>query len=174
MLFRSLFTLCGQKEGPYAGSKPAGILYLKADPTVKSGGREQSAGTKTYEVDGLLLDDEVVLRATDREFSGVFLPFKPSPTGAVRADTRAAKLADLAKLGRIEQHIEQLVGEMAGELYRGAVDARPLTDKKHNPCETCDFASVCGHVAGQNERPLTAPKHPFENEEAQKGGETDA
>lgn len=113
-----------------------------------------------------MLDDDMVLRAMDREGGGAFVPVGRTSTGKLR---KSRKLADLEKLGRIERRIEKLVGEMAAGLYAGGVDARPLVKQNSRPCDWCDYRSICRHVDGRNERQVAAPKDAFEAESGEEG-----
>ena len=160
-----LFSLCGKGGGPFAGSIPAGVLYLSADPPPPLLERQQAAEYRqAYAVDGLVLEDEMVLRAMDREGTGAFIPVSRTSNGKLR---RSKKLADLEKMGRIEQRIETLVGQMAEELYDGLIDASPLVRRNERPCDWCDYRTVCRHRAGRRERQLAAPQDAFEQKEAQ-------
>ena len=157
-----LFSLCADGSGPFAGSVPAGVLYLSADPPPPLLERGEAAGyQQVYQVDGLLLEDEMVLRAMDREGAGAFIPIGRTSTGKLK---KTKKLADLEKLGRIERHIEDLVRQMAQELYAGSVDAAPLVQRDSRPCDWCDYRTVCRHVNGRRERQINAPEHVFEKE----------
>lgn len=162
-----LFSLCADGGGPFAGAVPAGVLYLAADPPPPLLGRQAAAAYEPlYKVDGLVLDDDMVLRAMDREGGGAFVPVGRTSTGKLR---KSRKLADLEKLGRIERRIEKLVGEMAAGLYAGGVDARPLVKQNSRPCDWCDYRSICRHVDGRNERQVAAPKDAFEAESGEEG-----
>lgn len=158
-----LFSLCGADGGPFAGAVPAGVLYLSADPPPPMVERQTAAAYEfTYAVDGLVLDDDMVVRAMDKEGTGAFIPVSRTTTGRLR---KSQKLADLAKLGRIEQKIEELVAQMAGGLYGGDIDAEPWVRGNTRPCDWCDFRSICRHVDGRHERQLTAPDDAFEEKE---------
>ncbi|MEG2671963.1 MAG: PD-(D/E)XK nuclease family protein [Ruthenibacterium sp.] len=158
MLFY-LFTLCKNGTAQFPNPVPAGVLYLSGDPAPKSGSRADAAQPLRYQVDGLVLDDALVIHAMDKEHTGEFVPFSFLKSGAPRA---SAKLAGFEKLGRIEQHLETLVLEMARGLYAGEIDAAPLCTKKFNPCDTCDYKPVCRHETGRNEHFVSAPKQVFE------------
>ena len=160
-----LFSLCADGSGPFAGSVPAGVLYLSADPPPPLLDRDEAAGyQQVYKVDGLLLEDEMVLRAMDHEGNGAFIPVGRTSTGKLK---KTKKLADLEKLGRIEEHIEDLVRQMAQDLYAGEVDAAPLVQRDSRPCGWCDYRTVCRHVNGRRERALSAPAKVFEEEVTQ-------
>lgn len=156
-----LFTLCRHEQAKGAAGAPieAGVLYVKADPppeTVARGAEQKTV----YQLDGLILNDNAVIRGMDRDATGLFVPFSfnKDQTPSARA---AGKLADLEKLGRIEKHIEALVIQMACGLYAGNIDAVPLRDKSTCPCDVCPYRPVCLHEDGRGETYITAPKDPF-------------
>ncbi len=143
-----LFTLArngGEKFGADgAAPAPAGVLYLLSDPAPSTAPRKSD-----FTVDGLVLDDDAVLTAMDKELTGRYLPVDPNNTRAATA--RAEKLVDLAMLGRISARLEQLVAQMADRLYEGQIAARPLRHGGNVRCATCDYRPVCRHRDGENE-----------------------
>ena len=163
MLFY-LFTLCHASQGQYAGAQPAGVLYLLSDPAPKTAARADAEAVPLYEVDGLVVNDPVVVRGMDRQASGVFVPFSYAKNGTPRA---SAKLASLEKLGNIERHITGLVLQMARGLYGGDIAARPLRAGGHCPCDVCDYRPVCRHEDGVDEACVSAPKNAFEPQEGE-------
>lgn len=136
---------------------PAGVLYVISDGAPTAETRAAAKG-QIYRVDGLVLDDPAVLHAMDSAASGLFVPFSFKKDGAPRASD---KLASLAKLGNIEQHLEQLVVDLARALYAGEVDAQPLCAKSARPCDVCEYWAVCCHESGVNERAVQAPANVF-------------
>lgn len=158
MLFY-LFTLCRNAGDRYPSPTAAGVLYLAGDPSPGDKARAEAQQPLTYAVDGLVLQDEVVIRGMDREASGVFIPVKFNKDGTPRA---SGKLASLEKLGNIERHLEQLVIDMAQKLYAGDIAATPLCTRAATPCDVCDYFPVCRHESGQNETLVSAPEHVFE------------
>lgn len=153
-----LFTLCRGEDGPDA-PVASGVLYLLSDPAPGSMPRSEAANLPLYKVDGLVLNDEVVLRGMDKEASGLFVPVSFLKSGAPRA---SSKLAHLEKIGNIRRHVEQLVVEMAKGLYEGDIRAVPLRNAAHCPCDTCDYRVVCRHEDGRDECYVSAPKGVFE------------
>lgn len=135
------------------------MLYLAGDPVLKTGSRAEAAAAPVYKVDGLVLNDELVVRGMDRDATGMFVPFAFGKDGAPRA---SAKLASLEKLGNIEKHLDALVVEMARGLYAGEIDAVPLRTAAHCPCDVCDYRPVCLHEDGRGETSVQAPKDVFE------------
>ena len=159
-----LFSLTRDRSGRFTGAKPAGVLYLLADPNPSAMRRAEAAAPPKYELDGLVCDNNGVFAAMDAASTGRYLPFNfingaPSPY-------KKDKRADEAKLARIERHLDGLVAQMGEQLYGGDIDATPLITGK-SPCEWCDYSVICRHEEGVCERALDAPARPFE-EEAEK------
>ena len=159
-----LFSLTRDKSGRFTGAEPAGVLYLLADPAPKTMTRRQAQQGVEYELDGLVRDEQKVFDAMDAAETGRYLPFsfrdgKPSPY-------QKDKRADIAKLNRIQLHLDDLVTQMGTQLYEGQIAAEPLVTGK-NPCTWCDYSFICCHETGIGERALEAPAKPFEPEEPQ-------
>ena len=165
-----LFSLTRDKSGRFTGAEPAGVLYLLADPAPKTTNRQQAQQDVQYELDGLVRDEQRVFDAMDAAETGRYLPFgyrdgKPSPN-------QKDKRADIAKLNRIQLHLDDLVTQMGSQLYSGRIEAEPLVaGAGRNPCVWCDYSFICCHETGIGERALEAPAKPFEPEEADDGKE---
>ncbi len=161
-----LFSLTRDAGGRFTGAEPAGVLYLLADPAPETTTREKAAHTVEYQLDGLVRDEQKVFDAMDADETGRFLPFSfrngaPSPY-------QKDKRADIAKLNRIQLHLDDLVTQMGEQLYGGQIAAQPLVvSGSKNPCTWCDYSFICCHETGIGERGLDAPAKPFEPEEHQ-------
>ena len=97
-------------------------------------------------------DEQKVFDAMDADETGRYLPFgyrngAPSPS-------QKDKRADIAKLNRIQLHLDDLVTQMGQQLYDGQIAAEPLVaGAGRNPCVWCDYslsaatrpASASGH-----------------------------
>ncbi len=164
-----LFSLTRDKSGRFTGAEPAGVLYLLADPAPKTTSRQQAEHGVEYQLDGLVRDEQKVFDAMDADETGRYLPFgyrdgKPSPN-------QKDKRADIAKLNRIQLHLDDLVTQMGRQLYDGRIDAEPLVaGSNKNPCVWCDYSFICCHETGIGERALDAPPKPFEPEEPKDDG----
>lgn len=156
-----LFTVCAAGKDKLGQTVPAGVLYLLGDPPPKTGERRAEPGP-AFQTDGLILKDETVLRGMEKGGEGLFIPVRYKKDGSPSA---ASSLASLAEMGRIEQHIEGLLLKMAEGLYEGDIAPQPVRGLGHNPCQYCDYLTVCRHREGFSERTLTKPEHPFEEEE---------
>ena len=165
-----LFSLTRDKSGRFTGAEPAGVLYLLADPAPKTTARQQAERETEYELDGLVRDEQKVFDAMDADETGRYLPFgyrdgKPSPN-------QKDKRADIAKLNRIQLHLDDLVTQMGTQLYEGQIAAEPLVaGAGRSPCTWCDYSFICCHETGIGERALEAPAKPFEPEEPGDGKE---
>ena len=161
-----LFSLTRDASGRFTGAEPAGVLYLLADPAPKTTARQQAERGTEYELDGLVRDEQRVFDAMDAAETGRYLPFgyrdgKPSPN-------QKDKRADIAKLNRIQLHLDDLVTQMGSQLYNGRIEAEPLVaGAGRNPCVWCDYSFICCHETGIGERALEAPAKPFEPEETE-------
>ena len=157
-----LFSLTRDRSGRFTGAEPAGVLYLMADPAPEITTREKAARSVEYQLDGLVRDEQKVFDAMDAAETGRYLPFgyrdgRPSPN-------QKDKRADIAKLNRIQLHLDDLVTRMGEQLYDGRIGAEPLVTSQ-NPCAWCDYSFICCHETGIGERALEAPARPFEPEE---------
>ena len=167
-----LFSLTRDKSGRFTGAEPAGVLYLLADPAPKTTARQQAERGTEYELDGLVRDEQRVFDAMDAAETGRYLPFgyrdgKPSPN-------QKDKRADIAKLNRIQLHLDDLVTQMGSQLYSGRIEAEPLVaGAGRNPCVWCDYSFICCHETGIGERALEAPAKPFEPEETENEKESE-
>ena len=162
-----LFSLTRDKSGRFTGAEPAGVLYLLADPAPEITTREKAARSVEYQLDGLVRDEQKVFDAMDADETGRYLPFNYK--GGVPSPNQKDKRADIAKLNRIQLHLDDLVTQMGTQLYEGQIDAQPLVTSK-NPCSFCDYSFICCHETGIGERALDAPAKPFEPEEPEETG----
>ena len=165
-----LFSLTRDKSGRFTGAEPAGVLYLLADPAPKTTNRQQAQQDVQYELDGLVRDEQKVFDAMDADETGHYLPF--GYRNGVPSPSQKDKRADIAKLNRIQLHLDDLVTQMGQQLYDGQIAAEPLVaGAGKNPCVWCDYSFICCHETGIGERTLEAPAKPFEPEEADDGKE---
>ena len=165
-----LFSLTRDKSGRFTGAEPAGVLYLLADPAPEITTREKAARSVEYQLDGLVRDEQKVFDAMDADETGRYLPF--GYRNGVPSPLQKDKRADIAKLNRIQLHLDDLVTRMGEQLYGGQIEAEPLVTGK-NPCLWCDYSFICCHETGIGERALDAPPKPFEPEEEPDGKESE-
>ncbi len=159
-----------QKNGPYAGALPAGMLYLSSDPAPASGSRGEG-DTPLFKLDGLVLDDPEILKALDSDQSGIFLPIKYKKDGSPGA---CRQLASLQRIGGLSLYIEQLLRQMANGVSAGEFSAKPLVKSDGSRhCDYCPYRACCRHEDGQNEQPMLKQEEALAEIDAMgaKGGE---
>ena len=164
-----LFSLTRDRSGRFTGAEPAGVLYLLADPAPETTTREKAARTVEYQLDGLVRDEQKVFDAMDADETGRYLPF--NYRNGVPSPYQKDKRADIAKLNRIQLHLDDLVTQMGEQLYGGQIAAEPLVvSASKSPCTWCDYSFICCHETGIGERALEAPAKPFEPEKPKEDG----
>ena len=159
-----LFTLERNARRQFPGATAAGVEYLLADPAPKSVDRSELGDdadpAPTYPMNGLLLDEESIYRAMDTKGTGEFVPLSFSAKTGKPLNAKST-LADTAKLGRIRDHLDGLLIDMAKNLYSGRIDAEPLCTGGRSPCTYCEFRCACTHRDGEHERTINIKDDPF-------------
>ncbi|WP_418668089.1 PD-(D/E)XK nuclease family protein [Allofournierella sp.] len=137
-----LFTLTRNGNVRFENPAPAGVLYLMADPAPARESREKAAKGLEYQVEGMVVQDEAVLRAMDRDATGLYVPLKFDKAGHPKLTEALASLSGLAEL---QNEMDSLVLRMAQNLYEGEIAVEPLARGKRGEthCEWCDYRSVC-------------------------------
>ena len=148
-----LFSIVEQKK-----LTAAAALYLPAqsDYVTVDHGTDDIKITKSvreqYKMNGLLLSDENVLTAMERELEGRFIPYSQGS----RAKNTSLYSSD--ELERLKQLVYKKMTDMVGMLYAGEIMAQPLCKKGSSPCSYCDFKNACGFEAGdviREQQPLS-------------------
>ncbi len=148
-----------QNGAEYYGAPivPAGILYMPAKATFEKLARDIPAEeaalvkAKSMRMNGMLLDDSVVLLHMDNGESGCFIPVDSKHKG---------HLISLHRLAVLKKETEKLLCEMALKLRSGAIDALPARNNdRYNACAYCDYRSVCGREDDMPEREIPAMRH---------------
>lgn len=129
---------------------PAGVLYVPARTPLVDGERGmtdgdiQAARDKLLRRQGLVLDDPEVLSAMEHAQGGSrrFLPVSGGRGGN-------DYLVSSEQMDELDSYITAALGEAAGELAAGNIDADPYwhnADK--NPCRWCDYRAACHFEEG--------------------------
>ncbi len=110
---------------------PAGVLYVPSK-------REKDGNSLT--MNGLVLDNEHVFKAMDRENSGEFIPkHEYTQKGDLKNETYVS--AEVFNL--IFSHIEKLIKKMGKEVFSGYLSAIPKDSAGKSACEYCDYYPIC-------------------------------
>lgn len=170
-----LFTLAQNGRERYGPVIPAAVMYLPSDPA-PAREEDPDAARRPYRMDGLVIEDREIIEAMEPGMGGLFIPVKPTASGGFKQD----KVASLERLGRIKQHIENTIIDMARALGSGDISACPATQNGRSACEFCDYAAVCRHdrdgseriLEKYNEAELFHPEYDLPQKETHKQGVT--
>lgn len=125
---------------------PAGILYMptKVDNlTVNSFGADTLEKTmqKAFVRNGLLLENEQVLRAMEKNLEQKYIPIKMTKTGNLSPQNA---LASLAEMGELLEQTKTVISELCDDLQSGDAKACPLEVTSASlPCDYCSFRAIC-------------------------------
>ena len=110
---------------------PAGVLYVPSK-------REKDGNSLT--MNGLVLDNENVFKAMDRENSGEFIPkHEYTQKGDLKNETYVS--AEVFNL--IFSHIEKLIIKMGKDVFSGYLSAIPKDTGGKSACEYCNYYPIC-------------------------------
>lgn len=146
-----LFTIAENGADELEGAIPAGVLYMPARERYMSAPRSADGETvgksreKELRMNGLLLEDEEVLRGMERDIAGVYIPAKLDKNGNF---DKTSSLATSAELGRLARKVKEQVAQMASCLGNGAIEACPIEADDSTACEYCNYREVCGFEPG--------------------------
>ncbi len=131
---------------------PAGAMYFSARPAPQSSGSMISA-EEAYELavdgvsrSGILLADEDVLSAMDRELGGKYVSVKRAADGGLKAAVSSTTLVSAEEFGELYGKLSSVIGEIAVKMKRGVADARPQLISGRSPCDYCDMKPICRHA----------------------------
>ena len=163
-----LFTLERNAKRQFPGATAAGVEYLLADPAPKSVHRQRAVRRRcrprspTYPMNGLLLDEESIYRAMDtrghRRVCAAVLQ-RQDRQASLNSQKHAGRRRP--SCGRIRDHLDGLLIDMAKNLYSGRIDAEPLCTGGRSPCTYCEFRCACTHRDGEHERTPAVPGRTF-------------
>ena len=128
----------GESRGRFAGTVPAGILYMPAGPRQLKFGRDEGdalARAGLFKMNGLVLDEEPVLRAME-QVPGSFI----EPPGRNAADSRISREG----LEELKAGSEELLRRMGAALLAGEVAPAPKESGGRSPCTWCEYKVLCG------------------------------
>jgi ATP-dependent helicase/nuclease subunit B len=151
MLFY-LFALCSPtaKDPLFGGDTPcpAGIMYLSSDVAVQNLEQYTDSATVLANAEdalkrnGLLLNDEEVLRAMNESLCAKFLAgIKMKKNGELSGKA----LTTLDEFEDIKRQITEVVSGVAERMKSGVADIAPISHG-NSPCEHCSMKPVCRRI----------------------------
>lgn len=142
-----LFCLCDDRDSPLGPQKPAGILYMpgRIEPKEFPAGADvASLGDylgKALRMKGLILDDEGVLAAMEKDMDGRFIPVYDE-NGKRKG---AGSLITAEKLDELRDTVYGNIRAMAEAVLSGEVSPMPARGRSFNPCDACDYGALCNN-----------------------------
>lgn len=149
-----MFSVTGE-HGKYSDCAPAGVLYMPAKEIDCERDRDDDSDInefldKHYKMNGVVLKERSVLSAMEKDIQGVYIPAKllkdDTGSGEVLLNKKLSSCFTSSQFVKLKKHIENLIENLAKELYDGKINADPLISGKSSPCKYCDYWSVCGNV----------------------------
>lgn len=129
----------------YGNVVPAGILYVpakKGNGTVgRNASEEEIAGMKLKNgvMNGMILENEKVLRGMEADAEGRFIDAKIDSKGRMKGN-----FISLENFRRLHKRIDDMLSSMGMKLHTGQIEALPVAEGAYkSTCEYCDFADIC-------------------------------
>ena len=142
-----LFALCENGKEKYGEMLPAGILYVPAknggDHLGREGGEEEIRKMKLANgrMNGLLLENEDVLRGMESEAQGVYINASIDAKGTMKG-----KFLTLGEFSSLHKLVDEMLISTAENIHAGKIPAFPIEpEDQKDICKHCDYAAVCLH-----------------------------
>ena len=108
----------------------------------------EAAIAKELRLKGVVLADTEVVEAMDAAEPGLSLEKVFNADGSVY---RYATAVDMEEMQALLRHAERVAAELAGEIRRGRIAARPAVIGDWSACTYCDYRGVCGIDPGDTQ-----------------------
>lgn len=122
--------------------KPAGVLYMPS---------KREKGDTKLTMNGLVLGEETVFSAMEKENQGEFIPrYELDKSGNIKGGTYIGE----ETFNFIFDHIEKMLKNMGDGILSGESFAIPTDVSGASACKYCDYRSICCLEKGER---ITAP-----------------
>lgn len=147
-----------QKDNPDKDVVPAGVFYYHIDDPVVDKTREElleESLLKELKVNGLVNQEERVLKAMDKSFAGenglkpsvksVYIPVETLKDGSLSKNSSVAGTKDFKNLASFARETMKRLGS---EILDGKTYPNPYQLGDRTACDYCKFDGVCGFDKG--------------------------
>ena len=127
-------------------AKPAGMLYfhihepMKRTETRLTQQEAEDEYNKMMKLDGLLLNDEEVLRSMDKTLNSGFLPVSMTKSGEIRI---TKSLATMSRFEVLFRYVKSELKKIGDSISSGKIDIMPCRSGGASPCSYCAYKCVC-------------------------------
>ena len=123
------------RDGEFSKSLPAGIFYMPS---------KRDRNEKGLAMNGLMVGDEDLVRAMDKNNKGEFVPqYKLTAKGELHKSYAASFIGE-NDFEYIFEYIEELLKKTGKSMLSGEIAVDPVDGIDSAACKYCDFAAVCG------------------------------
>ena len=137
-----------------AAVKPAGVFYFGiSEPMIDSGelSAEERAGRvadqikRSFRLDGVLLQENLVIESLDSGISGYsdVVPIRLTKDGY--AGTSARRLLSEEDFQQFIGAVDQTIETLCKEFLAGSIEIKPKKRKNETACTYCDYKSICNY-----------------------------
>ncbi|MBQ0084362.1 MAG: PD-(D/E)XK nuclease family protein [Clostridiales bacterium] len=125
-----LYSLVRCSDDKFNALKSAGVLYVPA---------KREKDEKSLVMNGIILDEEQVYTAMEKENAGEFIPkYELYKNCSLKSTGYVAS----SVFDTVFDYTEKLLNDMAADILDGKIEAIP-TDSEKDACKYCDYYSVC-------------------------------
>lgn len=130
-------------SGIYPNPIPAGVLYMPSKRPIHTSDRSVddksllNLDDDALRMNGLLLDDDVALRAMEKDGAGRFIPYYPNNKRAT------SYITDRTAFDNLKGEVNRLLHTIGQSIHNGRVCASPTDSAGTDACKYCEYNSVC-------------------------------
>ena len=135
--------------------KPAGVFYflIREPEYVPESMPDNDEDTKqaiddiirdSYKMDGILLDDEDVIREIAGDFDGAssVVNIKRNNDGSINHYSKKRLLSE-EEFAELQEAVKQVTGEICEDISKGKIPIKPKRTQKVDPCAYCAYTNIC-------------------------------
>lgn len=146
---------------PAGGPEPAGVFHFRiaeldtdadAKPQAAEGDTLAARLEEAYRLEGIVLNDEQLVEAMDRELDGVsgVLPVRIAKKDGALTPAAGGHLLTKEEFRELTEQVHHQVQRICEELCSGSIRIRPKREKKKDmegnfktACKYCQYRSIC-------------------------------
>lgn len=152
-----LFSICSSAGSPFyeklapAGEElvPAGAVYFSArpgdaaSPVPLDGDAAREEAKRSISRRGIILQDDAVIRAMDRDVSGRYIPVTVNKDGSY---SKLSSLATKEEFAGIHRGLAAALQRAGNQIRSGQACSKPVRQGSRLPCDSCPMRAVCRHM----------------------------